>query len=728
MNTCLAAAPVACTAERPTPAVANATLAIERLVAWAEQNRASRAAQPSCSHDFDAAGDLRLIKEPDGSRRAFEYDTQRRLTAAHDEGGTTHYRYDAHDRLTDVQGPGGTRRYAYDAAGQLVAVHRGDAGAIKYRYDAAGRVIESRTARVANRQNFDATGRLVGLSQEMDGLVLDARLSFDSAGRLSTMHLPGHRIDYSWTPTGRPQSLVLDGQTLATWTHAGRTETVQCIGGVTRRTRADAVDGRVLDCELRHGDTLLDHAAWRYDDAARITHDGRSHYSYDTQGRLSSEQHDGQPVFHHVHEASGPGTPQGPGKPGTQGTPGRPSEAAGLEWHFDDIGQMTEARRAGCTVARFGYDAKGRLVSLQTSAHLERYFYGPADELLAVTDALGQVQRAYVHTASGCLAEIVHLEDGAAPEVRLLHLDRRGVCHRVTGATGALLASHSYTAFGAPSTPCDASLPQPWFGGRRYVPEIGLYRFGARWYDPVARRFLSADSYTAAPDDERLMHPLLSGADQVALRQLLLPDWLRHPASRDRHAYCANDPVNRVDPNGHWSFGGVVLSLLGAIWTLPNTVFGLLIEITCLVGEVVRWLTWLLTAGHVSWATPGFDLATSSHLNAFALVFRGGWLGSFKSLLGITFGNVFFVNHEWESDPGLQPGGSYKPVAYGGTVEIPREAALYEHELRHTNQYGWLGPFFHLGLPLFGVYEWDVILHGYQDAWLETDAREHAGF
>jgi hypothetical protein len=51
---------------------------------------------------------------------------------------------------------------------------------------------------------------------------------------------------------------------------------------------------------------------------------------------------------------------------------------------------------------------------------------------------------------------------------------------------------------------------------------------------------------------------------------------------------------------------------------------------------------------------------------------------------------------------------------------------LYEHELRHTNQYGWLGPFFHLGLPLFGVYEWQVILDGYQNSWLERDARAHA--
>jgi hypothetical protein len=155
--------------------------------------------------------------------------------------------------------------------------------------------------------------------------------------------------------------------------------------------------------------------------------------------------------------------------------------------------------------------------------------------------------------------------------------------------------------------------------------------------------------------------------------------------------------------------------------------FGLLIEITCLMGEVVRWLVWLVSAGNVSWETPGFDAAASGRLDAFALVFTGGWLGSFSSLLGITFGNVFFVYKHWETDPGVNPPGDVFPSAYDGKVAVPGNHALYEHELRHTNQYGWFGPFFHLGLPVFGVYLWDVILHGYHEAWLERDAREHGG-
>lgn len=263
--------------------------------------------------------------------------------------------------------------------------------------------------------------------------------------------------------------------------------------------------------------------------------------------------------------------------------------------------------------------------------------------------------------------------------------------------------------------------------GRRWFPEIGLYYFGARWYDPACARFLTPDSYTGAPDDARLLNPLHPASRQASLRGQILGEWLKQPRVRNPYAFCGNDPIGRVDPNGHWSFGGVVLMLLGAIWTLPNTLFGLLVEITCLVGEVIRWLVWLFSFGHVSWQTPGFDAAASGNLNAFAVVFTGGWLGSFANLLGITFGNVFFVYKEWPTSPHITslPDPIYPP-AYNGSVSIPRERMLYEHELRHTNQYAWLGPFFHLGLPLFGFYEWDVIINGYQDAWTERDARAHA--
>src|SRR5829696_7396288 len=216
------------------------------------------------------------------------------------------------------------------------------------------------------------------------------------------------------------------------------------------------------------------------------------------------------------------------------------------------------------------------------------------------------------------------------------------------------------------------------------------------------------------------MHPCRPADSQGVVRSQILGDWLKQPRVRNRYAFCSNDPVGRIDPTGHWSFGWTLLSVLGAIWTLPNTLVGLIIEITCVIGEVLRWLVWLISGGNVSWQTLGFDAAASGRLDAFALVFRGGWLGSIPNLWGITFGNMFFVHGEWDKSSHWKGTDLIYPPAYKGKISIPRNQSLYEHELRHTNQYGWFGPFFG------GFYLFDWVLHGYKNSWTERDAREHA--
>jgi RHS repeat-associated protein len=53
----------------------------------------------------------------------------------------------------------------------------------------------------------------------------------------------------------------------------------------------------------------------------------------------------------------------------------------------------------------------------------------------------------------------------------------------------------------------------------------GLYYYGARYYDPLIGRFISAD--TAAPDPY-------------------------NPQSRNKYSYCFNNPLKYVDPSGNW--------------------------------------------------------------------------------------------------------------------------------------------------------------------------------
>jgi RHS repeat-associated protein len=724
----------------------HAAEALGRVEAWLDAQRRQRTLREregllvgveeqggaASAYSYDERGDLAAIEEAGGRVTSFFYDERRRLSRVVDASGESKtYRYGEDDRLSEVECSGLCQRFEYDAEGRPVSVMRGDAGAVVYRYDERGRVVAARTSAVSTEQDFDERGRVRAVRQTLDGVCLALRLDYDDGGRLSELSMPGSAtpIRYAWDAEGRPSAVSLGRREVVAFEYDERRKSclVRFANGVTERTLADPVDGRPLRQEIARGAELLSSRAHVYDAGGQLRADGERAYEYDSMGRLvRATSVRGGRRWDYAYDACGNRVASGEGRfvCDEQGRPSRVERAGAASvalgydrggrlthrcaperetvYRYDDAGQLCEVLHDGDSAARFTYDHKGRLAATHTARGTERYLYGAADELFAVTDEQGRPLRLFVRTPFGCVAEIrVTVEQGA---LLFLHQNEQGTCLLVTDERGEVVARPRLDPFGAPDGDGAAEAPVS-FCGRLWNDAVGLYYFGARWYDPALGRFLTPDTYTARPDDARIIFAPGDATAQAWRREHLLRDWLKRPATRHAYAFCGNDPVNCVDPNGHWSFGRVLLSILGAIWTLPNTLFGLLVEITCLVGEVIRWIVWLVTLGHVSWATPGFDVAASSNLNAFALVFTGGWLGSFSSLLGITFGNVFFVNKDWRG-----------------------HAQLYEHELRHTNQYGWLGPFFHLGMPVFGFYEWDVIINGYRGSILESDARAQAGF
>jgi RHS repeat-associated protein len=469
--------------------------------------------------------------------------------------------------------------------------------------------------------------------------------------------------------------------------------------------------------EIRRGEARLRSDAWSYDALGRLAHDGMKAVEYDRAGRVTVSG-----ARRYAYDARG--SRVSPDGELFVDERGRVIGAAGRVFRYDDRDQLREVRPRTGPAVRFDYDFKGRVAARAEAGRVEHYLHGPGDELLAVVDERGEPLCIYARTPQGCVAEI----HGplARGEIRFLHNDDRGTCLAVSNAAGDLSAAPDVDAFGLPAEREPAGPVV--FCGRWWDAGVGLYNFGARWYDPALGRFLTPDAYTARPDDARIVNALMPGSQQVARRAMWLDDWLRQPRLRHPHAFCGNDPVNGFDPNGHWS-GWLALYLLGAIWTLPNTIVALVIEILCIIAEPIRaFLAWV-SSGSVDWQSTTFDAAASGRLDAFALVFRGGWFGSIPAFTAITFGNIFFVNKTEEANLIAQHAAGVQPPAYNGAVTLAAKEALYEHELRHTNQYAWFGPFFHLGLPIWGVYEWDWILSGfgYANIWLERDARAHSG-
>jgi RHS repeat-associated protein len=130
--------------------------------------------------------------------------------------------------------------------------------------------------------------------------------------------------------------------------------------------------------------------------------------------------------------------------------------------------------------------------------------------------------------------------DGTPAEgIVFFHGDHLGSITSLTNHEGDELRRVVYEPFGAA---VGGAPPQFGFTGQRFEAALGLYDYGARWYDPVLGRFLSPDSVVPDPND---------------------------PQALNRYAYALNDPVNLVDPTGHWpswgSLWGGVTSFFGGI-------------------------------------------------------------------------------------------------------------------------------------------------------------------
>jgi RHS repeat-associated protein len=103
--------------------------------------------------------------------------------------------------------------------------------------------------------------------------------------------------------------------------------------------------------------------------------------------------------------------------------------------------------------------------------------------------------------------------------------DHLGSTSITTSSSGSFQAEQRYYPWGT-TRYTSGSIPTTFqFTGQRKEGLIGLYFYGARWYDPAAGRFTQPD--TVIPEQEQGVQ------------------------AYDRYAYTSNNPVRYTDPTGH---------------------------------------------------------------------------------------------------------------------------------------------------------------------------------
>jgi RHS repeat-associated protein len=451
-------------------------------------------------YTYDAGGNrLTLTKRDQVNRLTFTYDAMNRpivKDANYVSSGSglpevkTYTDYDLggrhiHEHFVSRTGTGVD--YAYNTAGWLTS-ETTFSKAMSFAYDAAGnRTKVTWPDSFYAAYGYDADNRLtsVGENGATSGAGLIDTFTYDDLGRRTALTRGnGTSTAYSYDGADRLTAL---GHTLVTTTYNqtwafGYNQASQKIARTSSNSLYEwtppspATVSKTYDGLNR--DATIAAVTGGYDANGNLTNDGTRVFTYDRENRLLS--------------ASAP---------------------TAVTLSYDPTGRLNQTT-AGSTVTNFLYEGS---------------------RLSAEYDGSGNVLRRYVH-GTGVDEPLVWFEGASttSPTAQWLHQDPQGSVIAWSDASGSVTSSqvYAYGPYGEPSS---------WTGSRfRYtgqimLPEMQLYYYKARVYDPLTGRFLQTDP-------------------------------IGYKSDVDLYAYAAEDPINHSDPSGQaWDWKKIFEIVKGVV-------------------------------------------------------------------------------------------------------------------------------------------------------------------
>ena len=471
---------------------------------------------------YDEEGNLSLHIDRDGRQlqRACNVFGQPVYEKASDaEGKHTNistWHYDSLGRVTRAVCDGKSYEYIYDAYGNLKEKRSNGKRLVSYTHDRAGQITEIRDPEgVCTRYEYDILGRRSRIFND-DGL--EVRYGYDALNRICDIRY-GNGVETAYTYDG-------DGNIRTLETRAGENVLLSFAyrydgnGNRTAETGMQATLGGITS-EITAGNNALDLS-----------------YAYDVRGQLLEERRNGTSVCYAYDKA---------------GNRIRKTDVQGeIRYLYNEKNQLVE-EESPADRKQFSYDRQGGIIEEKNAAGIRRFSYNSRHQQTRVETETGNVQEnrydaeglrfellengrrtSFVYHNGELLQEEGREEQGTSyhlgagmeafrrgQELSYYHRDEQLSTALVTDGHRNVQNSYQYDAFGMSLGTTEKLNNRIRYTGQQYDDVTGQYYLRARYYNPVAGRFMQEDVYQG---------------DGLNL-----------------YAYCGNNPVVYYDPSGYAS-------------------------------------------------------------------------------------------------------------------------------------------------------------------------------
>jgi RHS repeat-associated protein len=421
-----------------------------------------------------------------------------------------------------------------------------------------GRITTVRYPGGSESHTYSIMGLETGVTRCVGTVCATVNQTFDVASRLRSVTYPdGELVNYGYDTAGRLYS-VSGVVNAMTWSPGGQLKTATFANGTTATYNYRAGREWVDSAQLARGATVLYQMTYGHDNAARVmsttsstnptsnltfTYDGLNRlktvtgsqtqsFVYDGVGNLTSNSALGSYAYgdsahehavttagnlFYTYDLNGNLTREEVGS-GCDRTPRR-------QMTWDGQNKLVGVQDgAGVTIASFDYGADGQRIMKQTVGDTT-YYLGP---LLEWSVGLAAFTKYYY-------AGPMMVARQSAGVRYFYHQDSLGSIRVITDASGNVVKSYDYTAYGGIAS-SSGTLSDPFqFGGHRADTESSLVYMGSRYYEPTLGRFLNPD-------------PLVKDVER--------------PQTLNRYAYALNSPVDHSDPTGHLPVIAAILAVI----------------------------------------------------------------------------------------------------------------------------------------------------------------------